>query len=115
ASAKRLLCLENDEHCWTVPELLDATDGRLPIVFDKLHWQANSRSADYWTELGGALATWPKDRIPEFHYSEQATGAARGAHAAYITGRGLLEFLEELEAAAKGREVAVIIEAKRKD
>lgn len=113
--ARRLLVLENDEHCWTVPELLDATDGRVPIVFDKLHWQANPRSAKYETELGGALATWPADRIPELHYSEQAAGKPRGAHAAHITGKGLLAFLEEVAEAAKGRDVTIIVEAKRKD
>ena len=116
AAARRLLAFENDEHCWTVPELLDATDdARVPIVFDKLHWQANHRSVRYETELGGALATWPADRIPELHYSEQSAGKPRGAHAAHITGKGLLEFLEEVDAAAKGRDVAVIVEAKRKD
>jgi UV DNA damage endonuclease len=114
-AARRLLAFENDEHTWTVPELLDATDGRVPIVFDKLHWQANTRSAPYHVELEGALATWPAERLPEFHYSEQTTGAVRGAHAPYITGAGLLEFLEEVNDAAKGRDVAVIVEAKRKD
>jgi UV DNA damage endonuclease len=114
-SARKLLVLENDEHSWTVPELLDASDGRIPIVFDKLHWQANARSAPYWTELRGAVDTWPSDRIPEFHYSEQAKNAARGAHAPYITGRGLLEFLEEVHEATQGRDVSVIVEAKRKD
>jgi UV DNA damage endonuclease len=114
-SARRLLVLENDEHSWTVPELLEATHGRLPIVFDKLHFQANPRSASYESELSGALATWPRDRSPEFHYSEQSAGGPRGAHAAYISGSGLLEFLEEIHEAAKGRELVVIVEAKRKD
>jgi UV DNA damage endonuclease len=106
---------ENDEHSWTVPELLEATDGDVPIVFDKLRWQANARSARYQTELQGALATWPADRLPEFHYSEQSENGPRGAHAAYISGAGLLEFLEEITEAAKGRELVVIVEAKRKD
>jgi len=114
-AARRLLVFENDEHCWTVPDLLEATDGRVPIVFDKLHWQANHRSASYETELGGALATWPADRTPELHYSEQAAGKPRGAHAAHITGKGLLEFLEEVDEAARGRDAVVIVEAKRKD
>ena len=59
---RRYLALENDEKCWTVPELLEATSGAVPIVFDKLHWEANPRSAPYATELAGALATWPADR-----------------------------------------------------
>jgi UV DNA damage endonuclease len=113
--ARRLLVLENDEHCWTVPELLDATEGSIPIVFDKLHWQANARSAPYVSELAGALATWPADRIPEFHYSEQAAGKPRGAHGAHVSGKGLLLFLEEIATVAKGRDVSVIVEAKRKD
>lgn len=114
-AARRLLALENDEHCWTVPELLEATSGRIPIVFDKLHWEANPRSASLEAELGGALATWPPDRVFEAHYSEQAPGKPRGAHAEHVSGRGLLLFLEELVEAARGREVAVIVEAKRKD
>jgi UV DNA damage endonuclease len=113
--ARRLLALENDERCWTVPELLDATGGRVPIVFDKLHWQANPRSARYEDELAGAYATWPPERVPEFHYSEQAPGKARGSHAEHVTGRGLLRFLEEIAEVARGRDVAVIVEAKRKD
>ena len=114
-SARRLLVLENDEHCWTVPELLDATGGDIPIVFDKLHWQANPRSASLEVELASALATWPPERIPELHYSEQAPGKARGAHAMHVTGKGLLLFLEEIAEASRGREAVVIIEAKRKD
>ena len=114
-AARKRLVFENDEHCWTVPELLDATGGRVPIVFDKLHWQANARSAKYETELGGALATWPAERVPELHYSEQAPDKPRGAHSASITGKGLLQFLEEAHEAAKGRDVSVIVEAKRKD
>jgi UV DNA damage endonuclease len=35
--ARKLLALENDEHCWTVPDLLEATSGEIPVVFDKLH------------------------------------------------------------------------------
>lgn len=115
ATARRLLVLENDEHSWTVPELLAITNGEVPIVFDKLHWQANPRSASYESELCGALTTWPEGRVPEFHYSEQAPNGPRGAHAPYITGAGLLTFLEEVAEAAKGRQVAVIVEAKRKD
>jgi len=38
-----------------------------------------------------------------------------GAHAEWVTGKGLLEFLDEVAEAAEGREVAVIVEAKRKD
>src|SRR5690606_26700050 len=85
AAVRRRVVLENDEHGWTVPELLEATDGSVPIVFDKLHWEANPRSARYETELLGALATWPADRVPELHYSEQAEGKPRGAHASYVT------------------------------
>lgn len=113
--ARRRVALENDERGWTVPELLEATGGDVPIVFDKLHWQANPRSAPYDVELRSALATWPSDRVPEAHYSEQARGRQRGTHADYVSGRGLLTFLEELHDAAEGRDVAVIVEAKRKD
>lgn len=113
-SIRRFLAFENDEHSWTVPELLDATDGAVPIVFDKLHWQANPRSAPYAEELGRALATWPEGRLPELHYSEQAEGRPRGAHADWITGRGLLRFLEEVNDATD-RECVVVVEAKKKD
>lgn len=115
APARRRVVLENDEHCWTVPELLAFTGGSVPIVFDKLHWQANARSAPYETELGGALATWPETMLPELHFSEQEQGKVRGAHATHITGKGLLLFLEEVTEASKGRECVVIVEAKRKD
>lgn len=111
---REYLAFENDEHCWTVPELLDATEGTVPIVFDKLHWQANARSAPYAEELGRALDTWPEGRLPELHYSEQAEGRPRGAHADWITGKGLLRFLEEVNDATD-RECVVIIEAKKKD
>src|SRR5690606_2073799 len=66
-------------------------------------------------ELEGALRTWPADRLPEFHYSEQWEGKPAGAHAEHITGRGLLRFCEEIEEASGGREVVVIVEAKQKD
>ncbi|MFO7178310.1 MAG: hypothetical protein DIU78_006395 [Pseudomonadota bacterium] len=115
AAVRRRVVLENDEHGWTVPELVEATDGSVPIVFDKLHWEANPRSARYETELLGALATWPADRVPELHYSEQAEGKPRGAHASYVSGRGLVEFLDDVAEATKGRDAVVIVEAKRKD
>jgi UV DNA damage endonuclease len=114
-AARSRLALENDERGWTVPELLDATRGEVPIVFDHLHWAANPRSAPYAVELEGALGTWPADRVPELHYSEQWEGKPAGAHAEHITGRGLLRFCEAIEEASGGREVAVIVEAKRKD
>lgn len=111
---RKYLAFENDEYSWTVPELLDATEGAVPIVFDKLHWQANERSAPYAEELGRALATWPEGRLPELHYSEQAKDRPRGAHADWITGKGLLRFLEELDDATD-RDCVVVIEAKKKD
>lgn len=114
-AARQRLALENDERGWTVPELLEATGGEVPIVFDNLHWAANPRSAPWAAELEGALRTWPADRLPEFHYSEQWEGKPAGAHAEHITGRGLLRFCEEVEEASGGREVAVIVEAKQKD
>lgn len=114
-AARRHLALENDERCWTVPELLDATRGVVPIVFDNLHWAANPRSASYEVELAAALETWPADRLPELHYSEQWEGKPAGAHAEHITGTGLLRFCEEVEQASGGREVVVIVEAKQKD
>jgi UV DNA damage endonuclease len=65
-------------------------------------------------ELEKALATWPANRLPELHYSEQAEGKTRGAHADWITGKGLLRFLEEVDGATD-RECVVVIEAKKKD
>ncbi|WP_437968173.1 hypothetical protein WMF04_02245 [Sorangium sp. So ce260] len=109
------LALENDERCWTVPELLEATRGEVPIVFDNLHWAANPRSAPRETELDAALRSWPAHRLPELHYSEQWEGKPAGAHAQHITGRGLLRFCEEVEEASDGREVVVLVEAKQKD
>lgn len=113
--ARERLALENDERCWTVPELLEATGGEVPIVFDDLHWSANPRSAPYEVELEAALRSWPADRLPELHYSEQWEGKPAGAHAEHITGRGLLRFCEGVEEASGGREVAVLVEAKQKD
>ncbi|WP_437307355.1 hypothetical protein [Sorangium sp. So ce388] len=113
--ALQRLALENDERCWTVPELIEATGGEVPIVFDCLHWAANPRRAPYEVELGMALRSWPADRLPELHYSEQWEGKPAGAHAEHVTGRGLLRFCEEVEEASGGREVAALVEAKRKD
>ena len=96
-------------------DLLAATDGSVPVVFDRLHWEANPRSASYEAELGEALRSWPRGRVAELHYSEQAEGKPRGAHAEYVTGRGLLRFLQEVAEIAAGREVVVIVEAKKKD
>lgn len=112
---RRFLAFENDERCWTAPELFEATSGQVPIVFDNLHWSANPRSIPYREELRLALRTWPAGRLPELHYSEQAAGKVSGAHADYITGEKLLEFLEDLHETAEGRECAVIVEAKKKD
>lgn len=109
------LALENDERGWTVPELLAATRGEVPIVLDNLHWAANPRSAPYEVELDAALRSWPAHRLPELHYSEQREGKPAGAHAEHITGRGLLRFCEEVEEASGGREVVVLVEAKQKD
>ena len=114
-TARRLLALENDEKSWTVPDLLDATKGEVPIVFDNLHWSANPRSVTYDEELDAALARWPAHRLPELHYSEQAEGKPRGAHADYITGEKLLEFLGDLGERRRGKDAVIIVEAKKKE
>lgn len=114
-AARRLMALENDERSWTVPELLAATRGAVPIVFDNLHWEANPRSASYDEEIDAALASWPEGRLPELHYSEQAPGEVRGKHADFITGEKLLDFLRDLSGRPRGREAVVIVEAKKKD
>jgi UV DNA damage endonuclease len=56
-----------------------------------------------------------QDRLPELYYSEQARDKPAGAHAEYVTGRGLLRFCEEVEVVSGGREVVSLVEAKRKD
>lgn len=114
-AARRLLALENDEKSWTVLDLLDATKGEVPIVFDNLHWSANARSAAYGEELDAALASWPAGRLPELHYSEQAEGKPRGAHADHITGEKLLEFLSDLGERRRGEDAVIIVEAKKKE
>gem|GEM_PF-3149527 len=109
------IALENDERMWTTPELAEATHGAVPIVFDVLHWAANERSIACEDELRMALASWPTGRIAELHYSEQAEGKVRGAHSEWITGKGLLRFARQVVRVAKGREVTIIVEAKKKD
>jgi UV DNA damage endonuclease len=114
-SLRSRLALENDERLWTVPELTEATEGDVPIVFDILHWTANPRSRPLADELGAALRSWPVGRIPELHYSEQATGKVVGAHAEWVSGKELLAFARTVHEASEGRDVAVILEAKKKD
>lgn len=114
-ASRRHLALENDEKCWTVMDLLDATRGEVPIVFDVLHWEANPRSASLDEELHASLASWPPHRLPEIHYSEQALGKPRGAHADFVHGRKLLAFMERVAQVPRGMDAVVIVEAKQKD
>lgn len=105
----------------------------VPLVFDHLHFRLNN--PERWSvaeALAVALATWPHDRTPKFHFSsprtelravartDERTGRQRwllspprpGHHADFLN---VWEFAAFVEAAAGTRTFDVMLEAKAGD
>lgn len=81
--ARQWIVLENDERCYGVGDVLPFCEANgIPMCFDIFH---NSISKDHVPVtpalLRRILRTWPRERMPKFHLSEQAPDAAFGAHA----------------------------------
>ncbi|HWG90699.1 MAG TPA: UV DNA damage repair endonuclease UvsE [Candidatus Thermoplasmatota archaeon] len=111
---RRRLVLENDDVTWNAVEVLEAARRtRLPMVFDPFHDSIlASGSLTPHQALARALATWPEDRIPKIHYSDQAPGKVEGTHADLVDAEAFHAF----RSLARGlRDFDVMVEAKHKE
>jgi UV DNA damage endonuclease len=72
-SAQRRLVIENEDkpNTWSVKELIEEffPKTRIPITFDILHHQLNSKDLPEETAFKYCYSTW-ETHIPLFHYSE---------------------------------------------
>lgn len=114
ASWRRRLVVENDERLFSAEDVLDLAERTgLPVVFDWLHHTANPGRGDVSVLIDRCFDTWgPADGPPKVHYSSQAPGGRRGAHADYVD---LDDFLAFLRAVPDDRPFDCMLEAKAKD
>jgi UV DNA damage endonuclease len=112
------LVLENDERLFGAEDVLFASAATgVPVVLDVLHHRvyAGPTADETLPELmRSAARTWQTDRdgVPKMHYSSQAAGLRRGAHADYVDAA---EFADFLALAPATVEFDCMLEAKAKD
>lgn len=116
ASWRDRLVIENDERSFTVEDALAISERTgLPVVFDWLHHNLNPGSGVHPTPglIARAFATWRQtDGPPKCHYSNQALGGQRGAHADWVD---VDEFLRFLAACPPQAIFDCMLEVKKKD
>jgi UV DNA damage endonuclease len=112
------LVLENDERLFGAEDVLMASaSSGVPVVLDVLHHRvyAGPSADETLAELmRSAARTWQTERdgVAKIHYSSQAAGLRRGAHADYVDAA---EFAEFLALAPADVEFDCMLEAKAKD
>jgi UV DNA damage endonuclease len=98
--ARDSLAIENDGVTYTVADCL-AVHAKLgvPVVFDVFHHEIQAgESEPMIAALKRCLDTWEGRPIkPEIHFSTQAAGKPRGAHAESIDLGGFLDFYRRTE------------------
>ena len=109
----RRLVVENDDRLFDADEALSvARRLGVPVVFDWLHHQANPTTRPVNEVISDVMASWAaKDGIPKIHLSTQADDGPSGAHADYVDGQDLLDFLVH----APRQPFDCMLEAKKKD
>ena len=117
---QKRICLENDERCYNVKDLLPVCQElNIPLIFDFHHYdcwahyhQDNPNQLHISDFLPDILKTWEKRNItPKFHLSDQADGKRVGAHHDYV---GCIPD-ELLDLIKQKYKFDIMIEAKQKD
>jgi len=109
----RYLALENDEHAWAVPEIVEtALALGIPAITDAFHHGLNPGGLALEEALDLSLPTWERRGVrPKLHLSSQDPAKQAGAHAYSVTARDWRSLLLALD----GREADVMVEAKGKE
>lgn len=93
---KSRLVIENDERCYTIADVLEASEAiGVPVVFDVFHHMWNSALNQYSLRsiIQLAAKTWRKrDGRPKIHYSNQWPGKPPGTHSKSISVGKFLRF-----------------------
>jgi UV DNA damage endonuclease len=113
-SWRRRLIIENDEHVFSIEEVLGLSRRTgLPVVFDNLHDRIRSGRDDGPSRfLPACFATWGEaDGPPKVHFSSQAPGGRPGQHADWIEPDEFAQFLRS----APARTFDSMLECKKKD
>jgi UV DNA damage endonuclease len=112
---KARLVIENDDQSYTAEDvLLISRQTGMPVVFDYLHHILNPSQSDLspfaWIDICGG--TWSKkDGRQKVHYSQSATGAARGAHTKTIDSHEFLNFFNGMH----DQTIDIMLEVKDKN
>ncbi len=114
-SHRRRLVIENDEHVYSVEDVLELSERTgLPMIYDNLHDAIHSKRSDgpaRW--LPEVFKTWSADDgVPKVHFSGQAIGERMGYHSDFIDPD---EFASYLAAAPRETPFDCMLECKRKD
>lgn len=113
-STREYVVLENDDTTYTVMDLLPICEQfNVPLCIDFFHHECNGRESFALTPtiLARVAATWTRRGIkPKLHWSNQAEGMRKGAHADCVESipAEILAFAEEYGA-------DIMIEAKKKE
>jgi UV DNA damage endonuclease len=84
AEIRRRLRLENDEHSWSVTDLLPICEETgVPLIVDSLHHQLYGSVPLAQLPWSRIRASW-NGRLPKLHYAEQNAAKRLGAHSEYI-------------------------------
>jgi UV DNA damage endonuclease len=113
-SWRRRLVIENDEHVYSIEEVLCLSRRTgLPVVFDNLHDRIHSDRDDGPARfLPACFATWGEaDGPPKVHFSSQAPGGRPGHHSDWIDPDEFARFLH----ATSVRAFDCMLECKKKD
>lgn len=112
---QRRLTIENDDRYYHIGDVMNlAEQVKLPVIFDTLHHTLlppdDSLSELEW--LDRVRTTWKvEDGMMKIHYSEQAEGKRRGAHAATVSSAKFVSFLDQLSF----RDLDIMLEVKDKN
>jgi len=113
-SVRRRLVLENDDSLFTIRDVLDASEGEIPVVFDTLHHAVHpsgqGMTDEAWIRLCGA--TWKRrDGRQKIHYSQQNPHKRAGAHSDTLEVDVFVGFCRRIE----GNDLDIMLEVKDKN
>jgi UV DNA damage endonuclease len=112
---KRRLAIENDERCYSIADVLEASSALgLPVVFDVFHhrWNPALSQRSLRDIIQTAAKTWRKsDGRAKIHYSNQWPGRPPGSHSKSISVMKFKSFYRDV----RGLELDIMLEVKDKE
>ncbi|KMT20818.1 UV DNA damage repair endonuclease UvsE [Clostridium cylindrosporum] len=113
---KERIILENDDKIYTAEDVLSISSNiSVPMVLDVHHDRCNKGENNLEDILSSIYDTWKgRDYPPKIHFSSPKSESDFRAHSEYIDKDSFIDFIE-LSKRVDGRDLDVMIEAKKKD